>query len=98
MTDGSDDDGISRRKLLAASGTAVGVAALAGCTAGDQAQEYAGTVSEAAGIEPPQPPQGTPENEYWRFVVASMEYQNQQARAQSQGIAALVDNEGLTEG
>lgn len=97
MPDDGDDSGISRRQMLAGAAGAAGLVGLAGCTTSEEQERYVASVTEAAQATPPRPPAGTPDNQWWRYVVASMEYQNQQAQAQTQGIAALVEDAGLTQ-
>lgn len=96
MTDQGDSP-VTRRRMLTGLAGAAGVAALAGC-ASEETQQSANTAIEAAAMDVPQPPSRTPDNEYWAYVVRSLHYQNQQAHAQTQGIAALIRDSGLNSG
>lgn len=73
----SDDSGISRRRALAAGGT-VAALALAGCTEEGADGEGSGSTPDAAQerLTPPDAPP-VPDDQYWAFVVESLEYQNQ---------------------
>lgn len=72
----SDDDGIDRRKFMAGLG-AVGVtAALAGCEAEEGEGTADGSSDGSTSLTPPSAPP-VPEDEYWAYVVESLEYQNQ---------------------
>lgn len=63
------DSTVGRRSLLAASG-AVGLAALAGCTSEDAPDAANETRT------PPKRPAGSVDDEYWRYILDSIEYQN----------------------
>lgn len=50
---------------------AIGAASLAGCTSGPNEPN-----TEESTLSPPVPP-STPDNEYWTYVIRSLEYQNE---------------------
>lgn len=73
-------DGISRRRALAAGGS-VAALALAGCTeegADGEGSPEDGDGSQASLTPPDAPP--LPDDEYWAYVVESLEYQNEALR------------------
>jgi len=77
MTSGDDHEGLDRRKFLAAAG-ATGAVALAGCAAEEDGSDGNATDGSGEGtnaLTPPSAP-SVPDDEYWAFVVESLEYQN----------------------
>lgn len=92
MPDG-DDGPITRRRLLGGAAGAAGLVALAGCTTSEEQKQAMNQAQQQASTDPPTPPSATPENEVWQYVVDSLEYQNQQAKAQTEALAALTEKE-----
>lgn len=75
MTDAPDAD---RRTMLAASAAVLSTAAVAGCVKEEgSGADGNSTEAEALSFEPPALPR-LPENEYWSFVIRSIDYQSQQ--------------------
>lgn len=70
------DGPITRRRALAAGGS-VAALALAGCTEeGQDSQDGTdGESGEQGGLVPPSAPT-VPDDEYWAYVVESLDYQN----------------------
>jgi hypothetical protein len=83
-TDESVTDRLSRRKTLAAVAGAGGIA-LAGCTGKEKnngdSSSGDGSSSASADATPPTPPSKPPDNQYWQYVVDSLEYQNEMLQA-----------------
>lgn len=73
-TDGSGHDGVDRRSLLFGIGGTAGLAALAGCTGEEQPNATNATQS------PPSRPSGDVDDEHWRYILDSIEYQNEMLR------------------
>lgn len=71
----TEEDGITRRKTLAG-GAALGAVALAGCAA-EESSEGDTTTPDSGVPMPPSRPSGEPDNQYWQYVIASLNYQNQ---------------------
>jgi hypothetical protein len=84
-TDESVTDRLSRRKTLAAVAGAGGIA-LAGCTGkeknnGGDSSSGDGSSGASVNAAPPTPPSKPPDNQYWQYVVDSLEYQNEMLQA-----------------
>lgn len=87
MTSGDDHEGMDRRKFLGATAGAAGLAALAGCAAEEDGGDGNTTSSEGSSqtaLTPPSAPP-VPDDEYWAFVVESLEYQNEVLRRLDDG-------------
>lgn len=95
MADDSRDTPLTRRRMLGGVAGLAGVAALAGCTASEEQQQYAGTAEAAATEQPPTRPVNPGQEQYAQFVLDSLAYQNAQAQAQTQALAALLEDAGL---
>lgn len=98
MADDSRDSTVTRRRMLGGVAGLAGVAALAGCTSSEQQQEYTGNAVAAAQQAPPTRPANPSQEQYAQFVLDSLAWQNQQAQAQTQALAALLEDAGLTGG
>lgn len=86
-TSTDSDPRIDRRKILAGVAGA-GTMALAGCTGEqDNGGDSDGTPTqsnqstpEGSLPAPPEPPEEPPENDYWKYLMASVEWQNEALR------------------
>lgn len=76
----ADDSRLSRRKALAAGGS-VAALALAGCAAeeGEEGNTTADGDGSQQALTPPDAPP-VPDDQYWAYVVESLEYQNDALR------------------
>lgn len=94
-----DDPRVTRRQMLVGAAAVGGLGALAGCGASEESKQYAQRVADVAAERPPALP-SNPDSyrEPWTFIIASLDYQNRQAQAQTQGIEALLEDAGLYEG
>lgn len=96
MAGDSGDSPLTRRRMLGGVAGLAGVAALAGCTTSEEQEQYAGNAVAAAREDPPVRPTNPSQDQYAQFVLDSLAWQNQQAQAQTQALAALLENDGLT--
>lgn len=71
----TDDSPLTRRKALAAGGS-VAALALAGCAAEEGENQDSTSDGEAQDLGRPPTPPAVPDDEYWAFVVESLDYQN----------------------
>jgi len=72
---------VDRRTMTKGAAGSIGIAALAGCgepEGGSEGTDEGGNSGDQDvpnRLQPPSPPT-EPENEYWQYLVASIEYQN----------------------